>query len=441
MALQLGKDVFGIAKQSGKGTIAANPYFALGLADGGIKIDPTQETDKLTSAFLSPAGCYRKQIDEGADITTRAYQKSVGLFLLGALGACSSSGGAPAVAAVLTTALAGVNNDLTLLAKTAGTAGNSITVALVDPAGNDEALSVDVVASAISVNLATGSGGAITSTALDVRNAINDDAEAKALVTASLAPGNSGTGVVTALSAANLAGGAAAGGGGAYTHVITLGDALPYFTVFDKKGDDSLHAVKDCKIDEVEIEWKENEPLSLKAKFVGGAWSVPLTFTPTVDESETTDYFTPVGGSFSYDLDSDTPVLANILGGKVTIRRSTKAKFFCGSIEAGIVCEGGCEVETSLTVIPDDMGLWRTALTGAVDGTEIDGDPLYGSFEHEFIRGDDSLTIAGGRTAFLCDMPTAEPDGGAAEVELAGIAYRVDGTPITATLVNAQASY
>ena len=122
----------------------------------------------------------------------------------GALGACSTSGGAPAVAAVLTTALTGVNNDLTFLAKTAGTAGNSITVALV-ATGNDTPLSVDVASSAITVNLATGSGGAVTSTATEVRNAINVDAEAAALITASLAPGNSGSGVVTALSAANLA--------------------------------------------------------------------------------------------------------------------------------------------------------------------------------------------------------------------------------------------
>ena len=47
-------------------------------------------------------------------------------------GGCTRSniepgGGAPAVKAVYTTALAGVNNDLTFLAKTAGVAGNGIT--------------------------------------------------------------------------------------------------------------------------------------------------------------------------------------------------------------------------------------------------------------------------------------------------------------------------
>ena len=34
MALQIGKDLIGIAKQAAKGTIAANPYFVHGVADG-----------------------------------------------------------------------------------------------------------------------------------------------------------------------------------------------------------------------------------------------------------------------------------------------------------------------------------------------------------------------------------------------------------------------
>lgn len=441
MGLQIGKDVFGIAKQSGKGVIAANPYFAFGLAGGALTVDITQEPDKLTSAYIAAAGAYRSKIANGAKFTTRAFEKSIGLLLLGALGESTPSGGAPPVAAVLTTALAGVNNDLTFLAKTAGTAGNSITVALVAADAANEVLSVDVASSAITVNLATGSGKAITSTATEVRNAVNLDAEAKALVTASLAPGNSGVGVVTVLSAANLAGGAAAGGGGAYTHVIKLGADLDYFTAFEKKGDDTIVAVQDCKVDELELSWTENMPLEVAVTLVGGLLSFPATFVPTVDESDTYEYFTPVGGDFKFDISGDTPTTATIIGGKIVIKRNVEAKFFSGSIDAGDVYEGSCEVEVALTVLPDDMDLWREVVTGTADGTAIGVDPVYGSFEIEMVRGSESLTIVGARTAFICDMPEADPDGGAAEVELAGIAYRTTDTPITVTLVNAQASY
>lgn len=321
MALQIGKDVFGIAKQTAKGAIAANPLFAFGLAGGGISVDPTQEPDALTSAFLAPAGAFRSRVESGAKIETRAWQKSIGLLLLGALGSVSTTGASP------------------------------------------------------------------------------------------------------------------------YTHVITLGPSLLYFTVFEKKGDNSLHAIQDCKIDEIGISWKENEPLAVSITFVGCKWSVPATFTPTADESDTTAYFTPVGGTFKYDVDSAVPVAAAVLGGDIKIKRSAEAKVFSGSIEPGDVFEGACDVSTSLTVMPDDMTLWKNVLTGTATGTAIQSAPLYGSFEHTFVKGTDSLKIAGANTAFLCDMPEADPKGGAAEVDLAGIAYRVAGTPITATLINTQISY
>lgn len=111
------------------------------------------------------------------------------------------------VAATLTTALTGADNDLTFTAKIGGAGGNAITVRLVDPAGNNQALAVTVSELAISVSLATGSGGAITSTAAQVAAAINADATAKMLISAVVKTGDAGTGVVTALAATNLAGG------------------------------------------------------------------------------------------------------------------------------------------------------------------------------------------------------------------------------------------
>ena len=42
--------------------------------------------------------------------------------------------------ATYTTALVGADNDLTLTAKVGGTGGNAITIALVDPSGNNQAL-------------------------------------------------------------------------------------------------------------------------------------------------------------------------------------------------------------------------------------------------------------------------------------------------------------
>jgi hypothetical protein len=111
-------------------------------------------------------------------------------------------------AASLTTALTGNNNDMKFTAKAPGTGGNSITVAYVDPSANDATLSVSVTGSAITVNLATSSEGAITSTAAQIKAAIEASAAANALVAVAHHTGNDGSGVVIALAATNLTGGA-----------------------------------------------------------------------------------------------------------------------------------------------------------------------------------------------------------------------------------------
>ena len=150
--------------------------------------------------------------------------------------------------------------------------------------------------------------------------------------------------------------------------MITLGTALSYFSVFEKKGDNAIIAVKDCKLDELGIEWDENKPLDVSAKWVGGALSFPAGFTPTTDESDTVNYFTPVGGSFKLDLDSATPAVVPIKAGKIAIKRSIDPRYFSGAIEAQDTWEGACEVEVGLTVVPDDTTWWRTLITGAVGG-------------------------------------------------------------------------
>lgn len=114
------------------------------------------------------------------------------------------------VVASLTTALADTNNDLkyTHVASPANYAtGNTVRVRYVDPAANSAVLGVVVAGKDITVNLATSAIGAITSTAAQVKAAIDASAPAAALVTVANAAGNDGTGVVTALAYTNLAGG------------------------------------------------------------------------------------------------------------------------------------------------------------------------------------------------------------------------------------------
>jgi len=433
----------GFAIQAAKGAAEDQPAFWGPVAGGNLVTFELEQTeDELTSAEVGGIGEYRSSAAAVADYETRAWPKSIVGLLYAALGDCDSSGGAPAVAAVYTTALVGVNNDLTFLAKTAGTAGNDITVELNDPSANDAELSVDVTDSAITVNLATGSGGAITSTATQVKNAINADADAKALITASVAPGNSGAGVVTELAATNLAGGAAAGGGGTYTHVVTPAATLPWATVFGKK-DSDRKAASDCKLDELKFEWEGNDPIKVTTTWAGiDAEYSEEDYVPVLDEAEL-DYLKGIHlQTAAIDLDgSEYDGDAEILGGSIAVKRNLTADIYSGDLLAGDLLEGNPEIDIELTVRVPDLLPVRLLLTGAVDGTSVTEDVPYGSADLTFAASSDSLELAATKIAWTTEEPEAEPKGGPAELKLKGRCYGTAGDLFTATGVNEHASY
>ena len=106
-----------------------------------------------------------------------------------------------AVAASLTTAITGSNNDIVWTARTAGTPGNSITITYVIAAG---ATVVSVVGTAITVTCASGT------LASAVRTAVSASTAANALVSSANAAANDGSGAVVAMSTASLSGGVTA---------------------------------------------------------------------------------------------------------------------------------------------------------------------------------------------------------------------------------------
>lgn len=74
------------------------------------------------------------------------------------------------------------NQSLTYTAVAAGPDGELITIELLDPGANDQALAISVVGNAISVSLATDSGGVITTTGNALKAALNADPDASALI-------------------------------------------------------------------------------------------------------------------------------------------------------------------------------------------------------------------------------------------------------------------
>lgn len=110
--------------------------------------------------------------------------------------------------ASLTTSLTGTNNDLTFTSDAKSESGNSIRITYTNPSVANAALAVTVAGNDITVALGnTATAGTISSTAAQVRDAVNAHAGASALVDAADAAGNDGTGVVTEMPFTALTGG------------------------------------------------------------------------------------------------------------------------------------------------------------------------------------------------------------------------------------------
>ena len=234
---------------------------------------------------------------------------------------------------------------------------------------------------------------------------------------------------------------------GYYEHVITLGDILPYLTVWGRIGGE-YSKVAGCKVDQVEMEFEGNSPLEFGVTMLGIAATLGLAgFPGSVDPSCFDGYFVPTGGTFKLDTASDTPTTAPVLGGNLSLANSCTADPLAGSVTPGDVEEGKLTSSGSVTVKPDDLALYRAMVTGSSGGTTPTGAMVYGSFEWNFTHSKDgkcSLKVEADNVPFTADFPEVDPAGGAAEIEFSfddiGLA-EATGSPVTITIVNKVASY
>lgn len=97
-AIQKAIAVAGVAKQAALGTVETNPTFIHGVT-GGAPIDVTlaQDLAPLTSAQRVAVGVDRTEQDGTLNLQTRAFNKAVGLWLLGAFGSVGTTGAGPYV--------------------------------------------------------------------------------------------------------------------------------------------------------------------------------------------------------------------------------------------------------------------------------------------------------------------------------------------------------
>ncbi len=128
--------------------------------------------------------------------------------------------------ATLATGVVGSNNAITWTSRLPGDDGEEITITIVDPAGNNVSLSVDVDGRDIVVTGATDGASVLTSTAAQVIAAVQEHDTASQLVDVANTGASSGAGVVAAVAETALASGVDVG--------VALGQAL---TTVDDLGD------------------------------------------------------------------------------------------------------------------------------------------------------------------------------------------------------------
>ena len=234
---------------------------------------------------------------------------------------------------------------------------------------------------------------------------------------------------------------------GYHRHVVTLGDLLPYLTVWGRIGTE-YSSVSGCKVDELEMEFEGNSPLEFGVTMLGMSATLGLSSFPgSADPSCFDGYFVPTGGSFKIETLGTTPVVAPVLSGNLTLSNNCTADPLAGSVTPGDVEEGKLTTSGSVTVKPDDLALYRKMVTGSATGTTPTGQMVYGSFEWNFRHSKDencTLKIEATNVPFTADFPEVDPAGGAAEVEFSfddiGVAERA-GSPVTVTIVNKTQSY
>ena len=230
-------------------------------------------------------------------------------------------------------------------------------------------------------------------------------------------------------------------------HTVTLGDVLPYLTVWGRTGGEYTK-VAGCKVDELEMEFSGNAPLQFGVTLIGMTDTLQVGSMPgSVDPSCFDGYFIPTGGTFKIDTNGTTPAVAPVTAGALTLSNNCATTMLAGQVKPGDVAEGKLTASGSVTVKPDDMALYYEMVTGTANGTTSTGEMVYGSFEWTFQHSKETahtLKVTANHVPFTAEWPEVDPNGGAAEVQFSfdsiGLAAASD-SPVTVEIVNDVASY
>jgi hypothetical protein len=240
-----------------------------------------------------------------------------------------------------------------------------------------------------------------------------------------------------------LLGSHAVAGADPYTHTFSLANTLPYYSIFaeyDIGGQAEQHRMENMKFNSGEFSWAERGALMCALDVMGSAISFDQGPGSPTDERSSGGYFKSVGGSLNIDGAS-----ARVKSGGITIANELTEVIDGTKVLPDDVFEGMVGINVSLTVVPDNMDLWRKHLTGSASGTSVQDTPYEGSLDVTFADVETttySLRFDIDKMPFMAAFPASDPSGGPAEIVVEGVAIGDDNSSaISVVLINDESDY
>ena len=235
---------------------------------------------------------------------------------------------------------------------------------------------------------------------------------------------------------------------GYYQHVFTMGNTVPYATIWSQIGTNNFTRSDGCKCGTLELTATGNEHLGMQADFQGIDAQVGIAAIPgSVEASCFGGKYTTTDCTFKIDASGSTPAEALVSEASFTIENNLSALTSIGRVTPREIAEGNLSAGCSVTTIPDDITEYKKLMTGSKTSTSLTGKVVLGSVYAKFFHTDDpnmTLEISVNHCPFTAEFPEVDPEGNEATIQFttdAAIITAAGESPLTITLVNQVASY
>lgn len=238
------------------------------------------------------------------------------------------------------------------------------------------------------------------------------------------------------------------GATGYYKHVFTMGDTLPYLTIWSQVGVDNFTKVIGSKASSVAIAASGNAPLTLNAEFVGIDGEVGIDAIPgTLNADCYGGKFIPTDCTIKLDTAGTTPAEEIVTDFSFIIANGTSGLSSIGRVTPRDIADGNLSVGVSVTTIPDNIEPYQKLVTSSKTSTKITSKIVMGTVYAKFVHSDDptiTLEIEVAHVPFTADYPSVDPKGTEGTIQFtcdAALITAAGESPAKVTLVNKQAAY